>query len=828
MKPVKLIISAFGPFAGRIPDIDFERFEEKGLFLIAGDTGAGKTTLFDAISFALYGTTSGSYRDTRNLRSEYAPEDAESFVDFYFSHQGKNYHVIRHPSHERKKLKGNGFITEKEKAVFYPEGEAPVEGVTQVNNAVKELLRIDEKQFKEIAMIAQGEFLSLINAGTEERTGILRTIFMTKEYKNIEYKLKDRMDAGRAEKLTLEQSIIQYFDDVRADEGDELFSALTELKDKLRSAGSVWDPDELTEQIAGIIESDKKRLERVREGLKSLEEAAGALRERLLTAEGKNRLLSKLEALEEEKKGFGEREAALKEARESLDEEIKGYKEREGSLKDKPDELLRIRSRGESLKGIGREVDSILLNSVPERNRRAAELKDRQKAYEASFAAYEKAVNERLRGEKLMESCRAGILALSLKDGEKCPVCGSVHHPEPAGLPGESITEEELKVLKKREDASQKKKAEDNTAAEKTKTSLEEYEEHLKAAIQGCLDNEIFKEAGNGVYDTDELIGILEAAGISLKESIDKNEAELSKAEEECRILNETREKLEYAEGEKREKLKASEDELAREKSETEASIAACLETLKTLGGSGDDGSRDTDIGALREKIDLETEKLESVRREENRVSNRIDSNESLLKNIRDRRDAFLSAGKEYSVTKRLYDLVRGTSGNGKITLEQYIQAAGFDGIIAAANRRLLPMSDGQFELYRREDVPGKKSSSFLDLEVKDNYTGHRRPVGNLSGGESFKASLALALGLSDTVSSNLGGIEMDALFIDEGFGTLDRRSIDSAMDILFNLSGKNKLVGVISHREELIANIPQQIRVRKTKSGSLIDIDTE
>ena len=183
-------------------------------------------------------------------------------------------------------------------------------------------------------------------------------------------------------------------------------------------------------------------------------------------------------------------------------------------------------------------------------------------------------------------------------------------------------------------------------------------------------------------------------------------------------------------------------------------------------------------------------------------------------------------ARKENGICTRLYNLVKGTTGNGKITLEQYIQAAGFDGIIAAANRRLQPMSDGQYELYRQEDSLGKRSNNFLDLEVLDNYTGHRRPVGNLSGGESFKASLSLALGLSDTVSSNLGGVQMDALFVDEGFGTLDRRSIDSAMDILINLSGTNKLVGVISHREELIENIPQQIRVKKKKDGSQLDID--
>ena len=221
MKPIKLILSAFGPYATTMPQIDFEQFEDRGLFLICGDTGAGKTTIFDAISFALYGTTSGSYRDTKNLRSEYASDKTESFVDFYFSHQSVRYHVKRSPAYERRKLRGEGMISEKEKAILYTEGKTPIEGVTQVNNAIKELLHIDNDQFKQIAMIAQGEFWKLLNAKTEERTQILRTIFMTGAYKNIEFRLKDRMDENYKQKVTYESSIIQYFNDVEIRNDDE-------------------------------------------------------------------------------------------------------------------------------------------------------------------------------------------------------------------------------------------------------------------------------------------------------------------------------------------------------------------------------------------------------------------------------------------------------------------------------------------------------------------------------------------------------------------------------------------------------------------------------
>ena len=237
------------------------------------------------------------------------------------------------------------------------------------------------------------------------------------------------------------------------------------------------------------------------------------------------------------------------------------------------------------------------------------------------------------------------------------------------------------------------------------------------------------------------------------------------------------------------------------------------------------EGKKRTDISELEQKASKLKNELDLVRQSFSEAEARVKNNIDRRENIRSQRESLEKATKEYQVCHRLYELVKGTTGNGRITLEQYIQAAGFDGIIAAANRRLHPMSDGQYELFRQEDSLGKKSNTFLDLEVLDNYTGHRRPVGNLSGGESFKASLSLALGLSDTVSSNLGGIQMDALFVDEGFGTLDRRSIDSAMDILVNLSSTNKLVGIISHREELM-DIPHKILVTKNSNGSEIKVD--
>ena len=241
MKPVKLIISAFGPYADEMPVINFEPFEKKGLFLICGDTGAGKTTIFDAICFALYGETSGSFRDTKNLRSEYASLSAESFVDFSFTHQGKEYRIYRKPSYDRPKQRGEGMITEKERAELYCEDKVPIEGTTQVNHAVIELLKIDFKQFKQIAMIAQGEFWDLLNASTEDRTKILRTIFMTSGYERMQYKLKERKNASFSEKKKTEDSIVQYFRDAEVPEDSGLEEVLRSLQEEADSSDSAWN-----------------------------------------------------------------------------------------------------------------------------------------------------------------------------------------------------------------------------------------------------------------------------------------------------------------------------------------------------------------------------------------------------------------------------------------------------------------------------------------------------------------------------------------------------------------------------------------------------------
>ncbi|MCR5823002.1 MAG: SMC family ATPase [Lachnospiraceae bacterium] len=1058
MKPIKLIISAFGPYADTMPAIDFTKFEERGLFLISGDTGSGKTTVFDAICFALYGKTSGTYRDEKNLRSEFAKPETPSFVDFYFSHNGHEYHIKRTPSYLRYKQRGEGTIEEKETAILYRDQDVPVEGLNKVNAEIVSLLGIDEKQFKQIAMIAQGEFWELLNANTEQRTAILRTIFQTDALKNIEYKLKDRMDKAYGSKTDHERSILQYFDDVTSESDDETYAYLRELRDKADASKSVWNIGEIEKAIENVILSDEKKQAEAKALLEAKEKVLNEKKEALAKAEGNNEFIKRLKKTEEERKElelkkaeidglrtllnrrkvashsvkpkydlwknkdqsvketgivlekrkeeltraekaaaeagaaqaeaeklkpevdelkikidrisaeeakYGEREGLrrqlglLNKKKEQLSETEKSLKKEEEKLrnridaagrivtelKNKPLEKQKAEEEKNKLETLLSKINEITGKKIKERDKRKDSLDDCRAAFRAAFEKYEQKDAELHEKERIRDCNMAGLLAKELKAGEACPVCGSLEHPKPALLSEETVSDEEFKKLQEEVERLRSAKDEATLNANKAKIALSEYEVQLKDSIVECLKDPMInddrdhedpdvlisylKEAQEKIAPTEkEKEGLLDQLAEACK-TLDKNEKELEKArgeelpelekaQEKCLAdkqanetgLAETNAKLNSLnalsfddwgiaskelkaaatrkeEAEKcidtaqKEKIKADnavvslkseigtlESTLQKQKEECDGAMTELNTSLSQNGFSSvedmlqhavseaelanneqtvnkydrdvsvnkaaleqakkdADGKEEIDIEALKEDARSWEMAVRNLREAENSLKNVIANNKEKLANISSKHAGFEKAQNDYNVCKKLYELVRGTSGNGKITLEQYVQAAGFDGILAAANRRLMPMSGNRFELLRKSDGLGKQSNRFLDLEVRDNFTGHVRPVGNLSGGESFKASLSLALGLSDTVSVNNGGVKVDALFIDEGFGTLDKKSMDSAMEILLALSGANKLVGVISHREELIENIPQQIKVTGNREkGSTFSID--
>ncbi len=1051
MKPIKLRMSAFGPYAGVVPEIDFEAFEESGLFLISGDTGAGKTTIFDAICFALFGVTSGTYRDAKNLRSDYAAADVETFVEFLFSHQGQKYRIYRQPTYERPKKSGTGTTTQAEVVALYEGSEAPLEGTKKVNARIRELLNIDEKQFKQIAMIAQGEFWKLLNATTDDRTKILRTIFMTEDYNKIEFKLKEYMDQSHAEKKTIETTLNNELDRITVNEKSLFTEKLSDFQEKARESKSFWNIKEILKLLQEIQKEDEELSQKEQEQLATQQSILDRKKGKLSVAEVNNQLLERVETLKKQEKilleqqedmktmeeKLGRQKVATREVKpvysewkgkcgeivqkeqelleqkkkteqskeqqevaeqrkqsagkrkeegeslqkkaERIEEQEPQYEQREtlrnklagfqeigkelqnkkeqleqeeaelqknrsnleteiAKLKDVPTMLQKIGSEKENLENIQNELKELMEKDVPKVSNLREVLEQKQQECQNAIDTYQKADEEKRQAEQLLDYCRAGLMAQKLSKGSPCPVCGSTEHPHPAELSEDSISEEVVKKISEEVEVLRSRKDGLVTEAETTKASLESEEKHLNQKLEKIQGNAVFTQVETGspldVFDEylrQQLLQVQEKEK-TLKDEVarlENSQTELEKnhtAQLELtqqkeinggKLLENTShvsatqaslrglEQLEYdsvqTAREEKEKAKALAKEIRKEIEDAEVvwqdavnNYTACKTKLQTLSASlqqekekeellrkqyeeirkekGFDSEESFLEYAVEESALEETEQIitkyqsdvqvnqgqlqdamenaagkelinleelqETVRRESTvlsdlqRVMNqtlvRMEKNAETRQKMEALEQPLMDITKQSERCSRLYNLVKGKLyGKPKITLEQYIQATGFDRIIHAANRRLMPMSDNQYELHRRENAMEIKGSTFLDLEVLDNFTGRRRPVGSLSGGESFKASLSLALGLSDTISSSRGGIQMDALFIDEGFGTLDRKSIDNAMDILMQLSGQKKLVGIISHREELMENIPQQIRVNKTKDGSEISVET-
>lgn len=1081
MKPTKLVMQAFGAYAEQT-EIDFTQFEEKGLFLICGDTGAGKTTIFDAISYALYGEASGSYRDTKNLKSEYVDKKVESFVDFYFTHQGKDYHVCRKPSF--KYTNRNGKPDEQaEKVIFYQpdgttlEGAKNVDGTKEKPGAIPQLLNMDAGQFMQVAMIAQGEFWKLLNAKTNERTEILRTIFQTDAYKKLELKLKNRMDVSFAARKEKEQSISQSFREVKvepaeisegisgilaedlAEDSEEqprsVVQRICDLQEKLQDSKAVWNIEEMLTLLQAVIGEDTEKAKQKETVLAQAEEELQKLQGTLVSAKDNNAILERYartkeeqEVLESQKGLFEERriqidrtkqatykvkpeydawsakehewertkqlitdgaqtladcqtragmadakvketealrpeaeqcqkivdkvreeeprykeremlqhelgqiqlqlatqeqqEAALVTAEQMLQKRIGELQEQQAVWKEEPQQLAQAQAAHDKLLDSQKKTESIAKNLIPAWRRKQQELEEAQREYRKNQDAYESAKEAFTHADRLYRANLVGILASDLAEGDPCPVCGATHHEKLATLVEASVTAEQCKELKAVEEKKLDAFNQATASASSLRAVVQAKELQLKEQIRGCMTPAFI----GGVEALEELLVIFERQRAKLVDAVAQSREQMDTLQQNCEKLREVEAMLARAQGtemarlaEQRKSLVEERQSLIAKQAASQATLAAlqtlsypdweaamqagnhalarvteiqtALDTAAKEKKSADEAvarvqasiatqkqaleqqksdaqmlkqrlnekltacqfasveemqaqvATDAEIHAEETKladydkkvtevaarlsqleqeqdarhrtlVDLEqlqqehTSKrvqVETLRTALQAITFRIQNNCEKQQNIRAQQVAYEKAKKENDTSYRLYTLVSGQTRNGKITFEQYIQAAGFDSILQAANRHLLPMSDNQFQLYRQTNAVGKQTNTFLDLEVLDISTGKRRPVGNLSGGESFKASLSLALGLSDTIAENRGGIQMDALFVDEGFGTLDSKSLEETKDALLSMSGENKLVGIISHRDELM-DIPQKLRVTKGRGGSRIQME--
>ncbi|MBP1925503.1 exonuclease SbcC [Sedimentibacter acidaminivorans] len=1042
MKPEKLIMCAFGPYADKI-EIDMSLFGGSGLFLVTGDTGAGKTTIFDAISFALYGEASGTNRESIMLRSDFALAEIKTYVQLEFLYKGQTYKIERTPKYMKLKTRGEGKTLVNANATLTLPDSNVITGNNNVNEAVKNLIGIDKNQFSQIAMIAQGDFLKLLLSSTDERGKIFRKVFNTDIYLMFQHELKSKANKLKFQYEDLRKSILQYINDISCPNDSPLYLEIKELitENNINSINKVKELlDSLITEDEKLAENEKIVIKQIQEKLTKLSTAitiATANNSRIDRLTNSNKKLEELEKLKDvyksKKANLSSSENALYHVKPVADELEKATKQvndlsisiskNEEFIKQKTIELEKLFKlyENEKLKepehlslsnkinfvkselGVYKELEllenqvdisndelikksGILIekkerkkNLVVSQNKLQEELNNlkdieilaeqTKKQKEDAFNLFEKLnqlkdlfseleksknVLKNAQGlflkaqeisiaksdeyEKLEQSFlneQAGIIAMKLKDNAPCPVCGSIEHPLPAKVTLAAPTEEELKKAKQglsiakekayklSEDSSNAKVKVDTIIEAIIKSSqslfgtvgIDEipvllYNETLKTNVMLSKATEKFVEIekkviyknkcekkkteiekllndGVNVIETlENEVGDLKVKQSSIMSKLEtiKGKIKFEKREEAERYvknktieLNRLKASLENSEKSYNEcngeieKSKAvimdlynrlitskaemdlvndkliialksrgfndiehyksmliAEDKIISLKNDIENYINEVNKIkmdISNLKSETKDTVYVNIVDYLKQKKELE-EQRENSDKKYNNIFSRLRSNKKVSNDIKSKQKEMNEIEVEYLCYRNLSNTANGDlSGKQKIAFEYYVQATYFNQIITEANRHFSYMTNGRFELTRKEEPNNLRSQTGLELDVIDNYTGKSRSVKTLSGGESFKASLSMALGLSDMIQRFAGGIQIDTMFVDEGFGSLDSESLDQAIDVLNALTNGDRLVGIISHVGELKERIDKKLVVKKDVSGSSISL---
>ena len=913
MRPLNLEISAFGPYAGRTV-VDFSRLGSSGLYLITGDTGAGKTTIFDAITFALYGEASGSSRDASMLRSKYAQPDTPTEVTLTFLCGGKTYTFRRNPEYDRPARRGGGVTIQKADAeLTLPDGRV-ITKTREVTAAVRGILGIDRGQFSQIAMIAQGDFLRLLLADTRDRQTIFREIFQTGSYQLFQDRLKDasaslarRCEAARA-------SIDQYlrgascapeqaqYDALQraierrlpvtdaldaldalclADEGSlGLLSAELEAQEQaLARVNTALGAAREAQRTAEALQAAERDWAQAKQRLADADAALAGSDERQAEADGLQAQISALEAQFPDYDSRGRTQDARNAVRLQLQADTAAAQKSRRERDMQQAQLEALRAEFRTLEHTGEQKQVLLQKQQLAAAEEAAlgELLELWRAHERRAAALSDAQQDYLHAQQQADDAQrsydeknraflreqAGILAQALQEGLPCPVCGSRTHPAPAQLSAHAPTETQLKQARSEAERLRTQAAEASRAAGELRVRLEAAAQELSAKAEAALG----RPWQDGMQaETEQRRQALQVRVLALDRAVCAEQQKLLRRQalsEQIPAREQALQELEHALQMQATRIAAQEaqlQELEQQLAEASgrlqfadraAAVRACdrlranQQAIRTAIQDAERAhARQAQAAAeaegrvkqLREQLSgaeipdvsqLLARQAEinackrTLSQQQTRTHSRLDTNRTAAAAIREQSAQLNALEARLSWVRTLSNTANGNlAGKEKIMLETYVQMTYFDRIVARANTRFMVMSGGQYELRRRTSAENNRSQSGLELDVIDHYNGTERSVRTLSGGESFQASLCLALGLSDEIQSSAGGIRLDTMFVDEGFGTLDEEALQQAMRALTGLSESGRLVGIISHVAELKERIDRQIVVTKEKSG--------
>ena len=1002
MMPISLTLSAFGPYPDTIT-IDFESFQEDGLFLITGPTGSGKTMIFDAMIFALYGKTSGQIRQTDSLRCDHALNEIPTFVEFSFSLHQQNYTIKRNPKYY---LEGKKTPKQPSALLTLPDGKM-VEGIKEVNQKMISLLGVDDQQFKQICMIAQGEFTKLIMASSDEREKVLRELFHSETYQKLEEKLKvhlkvyqDKYDfllnkrkdlmqelqvEDHQEYLSKQTKLIasqqQEYDDLKKDLDQkkqqlQLYrlqnQRLIQLKDLKQQFQDLKKQENDYQELNKTIDTLKKAQEtnylyisyikqqkklqtlnlNQEDFLKQLKKLEKDYQEKKVQANSldyKQQTKEKLQNQIQETKQLinqiyqyqndYQNLQTLKQQYRMLDEEHKLFlkkKEKfENGLQRDQERIQseqQVQSKYELIKQqyVRLNEQKVKVHQLSDYYDQILKLNENKSDLQEDYTVVEKQVDhEKMQYnqmEKLYFRKQAGIFALQLKEDQPCPICGSLHHPHPAQIEKEDITKEKLdqqaKKVKQQEHRLQdilQKILLSNQKKEMLVKQTKQLSSELN--IQEELSKEIFiKELGHLSKDEkrmkkeylelqDELKYIQKlkkSVALSLKDMSTYESKELKQTQSleniqvqihqlsgklddsmrqyeigevnknyqqvlkeyrqlslEIETIQQDYEKVKNKYLEVKTKISSLNQQIIQEQEiydeldnkyhtaldafineeeflnlKTQINQISILEkkyqdyliSLKSLNEqiiSLENEVKDStyvDLSSLSETIKEVNQQLREKNDDLEKLKIDYSLKEKMIKDIQKINQQLKKDEATYQRYLDLYNLASGKN-NARVSIERYVLATYFENMLIYANVIMKQLSQGRYQLLRKDDAGKGRSQQGLELDVFDQESGNVRSIKTLSGGESFKAALSLALGLSRMVQDYAGGIELNTLFIDEGFGSLDSQSLDQAMNCLMELHHENKLIGIISHVSDLKDRIERQLVVERKQKQSVIQM---
>ena len=878
MKPIRLVICGWGPYKGK-QEIDFTGLDQRGLFLIAGPTGAGKTSIFDAIAYALYGSMSGSMREKSSVRSDFAAADMPTYVELVMNHGGRAYTIYRNPEYLRPRKRQTGemprteLVKEKEKAVLTEPSGKKIEGGSEVTRRIQELLRLDYRQFKQLSMIAQGEFAKLFTASPAEKTKIFREIFGTDLYERLASVLRGK-SVDIYKQVTQCRNKMDEHIDMLAGGGIFTREDACAKWQELTAVGSYYY-EGIIDFLQVQVRSNKEDLKEIKNQFAACEKEMNKLTKQEERAKRAESLFARLEAETLKKKELAQKRNEIEQAKALLvkqeaaaalkveemqkkaaaeytcqlemriqasREEILSLQERKtaGAFsyenRDKIAAAYQTKSQVKELSGVYEELAEVC-------RKEKDELYKLQKEYLLAEEQEDKEKEAYERAEKAYRHGIAGILSSQLSEGTPCPVCGALHHPAPAkkeqNLPDEEQVRELKAVFESKQqtrivlhgktaslaakaEESEKKLKECGRQKEQMEKALLAEKEIFRNYIDSCKESEFFER----VKEYEQTSAVLEEKQRVYKEQ----QEELLVQKQKVNDLGERwRQQLFHAgfsDEKEYEQVLADPEGLRRRREsiqEYQQNCHANQEMIAHLKRETKDFKREN-LKEIQVRLEEQKRQKQQVLEGQMEQGNRLKMIESSLGALKEKQKELTLLMEKYSMLKDLDDAANGNNPK-RLVFEQFVMASYFEDILQAANIRLRFMSGGRYELRRMEQVSDGRSKDNLEIEVMDYYTGKSRSVKTLSGGESFKASLALALGMSDVVQALSGGIKVEALFIDEGFGSLDGESLEQACLTLQTLVEKDRLIGIISHVPELAEKIENKIYIHKTNAGSSIEV---